>query len=222
MRLTDRDLKLVRDLAFSHVLSRDQILELGYFGSVTRVNTRLRELAQLEFIRVLETPFFAQRLYTAGRQAKGVLSDRISNLLKGREQTPRFLQHALATTNVRIALTRKKGANWKFEQELWRKLEGIEIRPDGLLLSDTPIFLEVDMGNVAPAKFREKLMAYDALASSNRCRSLYGFAQFRVLAITSGPLRAKHLHRLAPPESTFGFLTQTFADIGATPISSWS
>lgn len=222
MKLTHRDQALVRDLAYSHVLSRDQFLELGYFGSITRVNTRLRELSSLGVVESLETPFFTQRLYVAGSKAKHVLSDRLSNLIRGREQTPRFLQHALATTNVRIALTRKSGSGWKFEQELWRKLDGIEIRPDGLLGSNTPVFIEVDMGHVAPAKFREKLFAYEALETSGRCHGLYGFREFRVLTVTTGPLRAKHLQRLMPPDASFSFLAQTFADIGATPISSWS
>jgi len=198
------------------------VLALGYFGSITRVNTRLRELAQLDLVRVLETPFYAQRLYAPGSKARQVLPERIGNLIKGREQTPRFLQHALATTNVRIALTHKTSSGWKFEQELWRKLDGIEIRPDGLLLSETPIFVEVDMGHVAPAKFREKLLAYESLASSGRCQRLYGFRSFRVLTVTSGALRAKHLRRLMLPDASFSFLAQTFADIGATPVSSWS
>lgn len=222
MRLTERDLNLIRDLTFSHVLSRDQILALGYFGSVTRVNTRLKTLTSRDLVKVLETPFFGQRLYRSGQRAKDVLSERLAGLIKGRDETPRFLQHALATTNVRIALTKKNGAGWKFEQELWRKLDGIEIRPDGLLMAELPIFVEVDMGHIAPAKFREKLLAYEALASSGKCNRLYGFPNFRVLTVTAGSLRAKHLSRLVPPDAHFGYLAQTFAATGAAPISSWS
>lgn len=226
MRVTARDVRLVRDLALSHVLSRDQIIELGYFDSVTRVNTRLRELVRLDLVRHLDTPFFSQRLYAAGCKAGDVVGGRIANLISSRSPSPRFLQHALATTNVRIALMRKSPEGlWRFEQQLWRKLSGstpTEIRPDGLFLAKHPIFVEVDMGHVAPAKFKEKLLGYRALAHSGQCRSLYGFDSFNLLVVTTGSLRSRRLHHLLPANPGFAFLAQTFSEVGAPSISTWS
>lgn len=225
MRITPRDVRLVKDIALSHVLSRDQILELGYFGSATRANTRLRELAGLQLVKRFETPFHAQGLHIPGPKAGDVVDARIGNLLDSRAGSPRFLQHALSVTNVRIALGRKTEGLWRFEQQLWRNHEGdlpFEARPDGLFLASTPIFIEVDLGHVAPSKFKDKLKGYQRLAQSGSCEALYGFRTFNLLTVTTGSLRARHLRRLLPREAGFDLLVQTFAEVGAATTSSWS
>lgn len=225
MRVTKRDIRLLRDLALSHVLSRDQFLHLGYFNSITRVNTRLRELGSLGMVRRLESPFFGQGLYIASKQAAEVVGERISSLIDGRTSSPRFVQHAMSVTNVRIALQRKSRAEWRFEQQLWRKIRGsknIEVRPDGLLMASLPIFIEVDMGHVSAPRFKEKLCSYQELSTSGQCQSLYGFSQFRVLTVTTGQLRARHLRRLQPSHAGFELLVQTFEEVGAIPITPWS
>lgn len=222
MIITRRDVSLLRDLALSHVLSRDQVLALGYFGSVTRANTRLRGLIELGFVRRLSTPFFGQGLYSATKRATDLVGENIAPLLASRLGSPRFLQHALAVTNSRIALVAKSGGEWRFEQQLWRKANRHEIRPDGLILASFPTFVEIDMGHVAPAKFKAKLAGYQALAETGICQSLYGFESFRLLTITSGSLRAHHLRRLLPPNAGFDFRVQTFEDIGVARTSSWS
>jgi len=225
VRVTKRDIMLLRELALSHVLCRDHFLELGYFNSITRANTRLRELKRLELLRRLETPFFGQSLYMATKRAAEVVDARISSLIAGRTSSPRFVQHALSVTNVRIALQRKSSAAWRFEQQLWRKIQGskgLELRPDGLLMASLPIFVEVDMGRASAPRFKEKLTGYQALARSGQCQSLYGFSQFRVLVVTTGPLRSRHLRRLQPSDAGFELLVQTFDEVGATPITPWS
>lgn len=222
MRLTRRDISVLRDLALSHVLSRDQLIALGYFGSVTRVNTRLRDLTSQGFVKRLDTPFYGQSLYMASKAASEAIGERVGPLLLGRAASPRFIQHALNTTNVRIALTVRSEGTWKFEQQLWRKVGKHEVRPDGLLMAKAPIFIEVDMGHVSISKFKEKITAYRALALSGDCAKLYGFDSFRVLTITTGELRARHLRRALIEGSGFEFLTQTFSDIRVAPISAWS
>lgn len=109
VRITDRDKKLVSDLALSHLLSRDQILELGYFSSICRLNTRLRELSAIKLVRRLETPFFNQSLYMAGHFAHEVVGVQVSKLLESRSNFPRFVRHALSVSSTRIALCRKGG-----------------------------------------------------------------------------------------------------------------
>jgi hypothetical protein len=225
VRLTRRDVSVIRDLALSHVLSRDQLLRLGYFGSITRVNSRLRELIRLGLVARLDTPFYAQSLYVATKRAAEVAGERVSPLILGRRSSPRFIQHALSVTNVRLALTSLGSGQWRFEQQLWRKVViggGIEVRPDGLFVAKTPVFVEVDMGHVAPNRFREKLASYAALAAPGRCSDLYGFDQFRLLTVTTGSLRARHLRRLQPPHSRFELLVQTFEEVGATFTTAWS
>ncbi len=225
MRITQRDVTVLRDLALSHVATRDQLMDLGYFNSITRVNTRLRELATIGLVRRLDTPFFSQGLHIATKRAAEVVGEKISKLIEGRTSSPRFVQHALSVTNVRIALSRRSSGVWRFEQQLWRKVPGSvshEVRPDGLFMGTLPIFIEVDMGHASGSRFKEKLTTYQALARSGNCQSLYGFSQFRVLTVTTGTLRSRHLRRLQPADSEFDFLVQTFDELGATPISPWS
>ncbi len=225
MRITKRDITVLRDLALSHILSRDQLLQLGYFHSITRVNTRMRELTKLGLVRRLDSPFFGQSLYIASKRAAEVVGEKISTLIEGRTSSPRFVQHAMSVTNVRIALQRKSSGVWRFEQQLWRKIRSpkrLEVRPDGLLMASLPIFIEVDMGHASAPRFKEKLSSYQALAKSGQCQLMYGFNKFRVLAVTTGSLRSRHLRRLQPSDAGFEFLIQTFDEVGATPIAPWS
>lgn len=185
----------------------------------------MRELAEISLVRRLQTPFFGQGLYMAGRLATEVVNERVGRLIDGRASSPRFIQHALSVTNVRLALTKKGSGEWRYEQQLWRKLSGqakVEIRPDGLFITGVPIFVEVDMGHVAPSKFKEKLDAYRVLAHSGQCQELYRFPQFRVLTVTTGNLRSRHLHQQLPADPGFEFMVQTFEELGVAAISSWS
>jgi hypothetical protein len=225
VRITKRDVTILRDMALAHALTRDQLIRLGYFGSVTRANTRLRELMAVGLVRRLSTPFFHQSIYCVTKQASEVVGERISPLVRGRSASPRFLQHALMVTESRLALTETQGGTWYFEQQLWRKLSdgsGREVRPDGLVLSSVASLVEVDLGHVAPTKFREKLLAYQELALTGQCADLYGFDRFSLLTLTTGKTRARHLNRLTPSDAGFDHQVLTFADIGVALSDPWS
>ena len=227
MRLTERDVRLVRDLALSHVLSRDQILSLGYFSSVTRTNTRLRELRSIGQVRSLMTPFFGQHLYAAGPSASSVVGERISPILAGRTGTPRFVQHALCVTNVRIALALHGMVQWKFEQQSRSAFEyagrRFEVRPDGLaLLPNGMVAVEVDLGHVAVAKFRDKLLAYDAFVASGCCARYWRTDTLRLLTVTTGKLRASRLQRVATNGLQIYTKFSTHDDLEVQFPGSWS
>lgn len=223
MNLTERDVRLVNDLALSHLLSRDQVLALGYFGSVTRANTRLRELGQIQVVKQLTTPFLGQCLYMAGKFASEIVHQRVRPLLESRTSSPRFVRHALAVTDVRIALVQKSGGEWRFEQQLWRTLtNGKEVRPDGLLISARgATFIEVDMGNVSLPNYTAKLETYDTLAAASECRNLYGIEQFRVLTVTTGAQRAKSLAACRPSHA-FEHRVVLFSELGVKLVGPWS
>jgi hypothetical protein len=219
MMLTPRDIRLLRDCALSHVLSRDQLIALGYFSSVSRANTRTRELRKAKLLRVLETPFFAQRLYCVDRRAHEVLGNRIAPLVAGRSASPRFLQHALTVTNTRIALAEKGLSTWRFEQQLRASFRyagrDFEVRPDGLAEGvGELVAIEADLGHVAPAKFREKLRAYDAFVTSGACVDAWHVPTFTLLVLTTGALRASKLKRLVPTPCSFALYCHTFKEFG--------
>lgn len=215
---------MFKDLIYSLAWYRDQAIHLRYFTSVTRANSRFRELCKEGFLRRLQTPFLQQSIYIATQRAAELMDGKIARLVSGRLGSPQFLRHCLSVTNTRIALIRRTAGEWRFEQELWRKLpsQGIEVRPDGLVTASTPIFVEVDLGHAAPSRFKEKLQGYAFLAHSGLCRELYGFEYFRLLTVTTGALRARHLRNLLPHDSGFEHIVQTFEECGVTPIPSWS
>lgn len=227
MKLTDRDIRVVRDLALSHVLSRDHVLALRYFTSVTRANTRLRQLAAVRLVRRIETPFFGQSLYSVGCKAVEILGPRLGAMVAARAESPRFLQHALYTTNVRIELIRRGSTGWRYEQQLRAgfNFEGkpFEVRPDGLaLMPSCPMAIEVDLGHVTPSKFESKLIAYDAFVRSGEAKRQWSIPTFKLLTLTTGATRATHLFRLAPENPAFDFLCVPFDELDVPRIGAWS
>jgi len=227
VRLTQRDERLIRDIALSHVLSRDQIVVLGYFGSVTRLNARLRELVARRYVSVFETPFFEQNLYVAGKAAPAIVGERIAAVISGRSPTPRFVQHALAVTETRIALLKARCTDWRFEAQLRLSfLSGgrtWQVRPDGMVRRNGRItLLEIDMGHVDPGKFARKLKSYQALLESGEAHRTWNEREFSVLTITSGRLRKSRLSRLVPAGSDVCFDFQIFDDLGIRVAGGWS
>lgn len=227
MKLTDRDVIVIRDLALSHVLSRDQVLALHYFTSVTRANTRLRQLAAIRLVRQIETPFFGQSLYAVGSKAVEILGPRLGAMVSARAESPRFLQHALFTTNVRIELMSRGSTGWRYEQQLRASFDfngkSYEVRPDGLaLMPSCPTAIEVDLGHVAALKFQSKLVAYDAFVRSGQAQRQWSLPTFRLLTLTTAKQRATHLYNLMPENPAFDFLCVPFDELGVPRIGAWS
>lgn len=227
MRLTERDVRLVRDAALSHVLSRDNTIRLGYFGSASRANNRLKRLADAGYLARLATPYFAQFLYAAGPKAPEIVGERIAALLRNRRPSPMFVQHALALTEVRAFLQEKGAKAWRFEQQLWCAFDwaGVrhEVRPDGLAMTAVgAVAVEADMGNVSVKRVVAKLLAYVAFAESGGCQRHWGLESFDLLVVTDGASRASRLEALVPADAPFGFAVKTFADLGIRVEGGWS
>jgi hypothetical protein len=227
VRPTARDARLARDLALSRLLSRDQILALGYFGSVTRLNARMRGLRASGMVSVLETPFFGQHLYVAGRNAAPVCGEPVASLILEKDPSPRFVRHAMAVTDLRVALLAAGARGWRFESQLWRRFphagRGLEIRPDGMVFRDGVLtLLEADMGHVDPAKFSAKLRAYAAFGVSGELARTWGEERMTVLTVTTGKLRRERLRRLAPASAAASFEFATFREMGVVPVGDFS
>lgn len=225
MKLTDRDLKLIRDVALSHLLSRDQATTL-YFGSTARANARLRLLACEDFLKVLRTPFHTQHLYAAGPRAREVVGDRIASIISWRSPSPQFVQHALAVTDVRAAFIAAGCTSWRFEPQVrqefvWQRSR-YEVKPDGFLVRDSiPTFLEIDLGHVGPPKFIRKLQAYRAFELSGEFARTYHAPKFKMLAVTIGEHRRTRLLEAAMSVG-FDISCLTFAELGVRTPGGWS
>lgn len=227
MLLTSRDRSVVRDIALSHILSRDQLIALGYFSSITRANTRLRVLRELGFVKKLETPFFSQSLYMAGVNAPELAGERIAALLKGRAESPRFLQHALSVTAIRIALKERGASEWRFEAQLRRSFtdggKTFEVRPDGMAIGGkVPLAIEADMGHAALPKLADKLAAFDRFLRSGESERAWGIRQFNLLIVTTGRRRARSIEEQVPEGLVSRCLVQTFTELGAVHVGGWS
>lgn len=227
MMATGRDVRLVKDVALSHVLSRDQIIALGYFDSVNRANRRLSGLLRERFLKALDTPYHSQRLYIAGENASGVVGERIAHMLSARTPSPRFLQHSLAVTNVRAALLKRGWTDWRFEQQIRDSVavrdKIYEIRADGLINSPSgPIFIEADLGHVSRLNFGRKVEGYEKYASTGRHAVAFRGEVVRVLVVTTGQLRLAHLKESCKNSSYVSFKFMTFEELGASMPGGWS
>ena len=225
MKLTDRDIRLLKDMALSHALTRDQLIRLGYFTSVSRCNRTLRRLLDGGLIRPVKTPFRFQGIYSVKAQASDFVGERIGQILSGRQPTPRFLQHALAITETRIALLTSGGTGWRFELQLRHEFSWAgrkyEVRPDGMIFLDgNPVLLEIDLGNAPAKKIMEKLKAYGAYRESGLLKSTYGSDSVRVVVVTTGNVRRQRLATLDSKGSTIEFTT--FSVLNVEMPGGWS
>lgn len=227
MILTERDIRLIKDVVLSHVLARDQILKLGYFSSQSRLNRRLRDLVTAGYAKVLVTPFSGQNLYQAGCKAREIVGDRIAALLRSRSPSPRFLQHALAVTNIRIALLASGFSGWRFEPQLRHGFtyggRHMEVRPDGMASQGDEVrFIEADLGHVSEQPYAKKLRAYEVYVASGAFEQSFGQRSLVVQTVTTGSLRKSHLAKRTPGNTLVRFEFQTFSDLGLKTPGDWS
>jgi hypothetical protein len=227
LRITERDIRLLRLIALSHAMTRDQIIREGIFNSVTRVNTRLRQLIGLGLARRLETPFFSQSIYCVTPKSADYLGERVGPLVAGRIGSPRYIQHALMTNETRLEMKRRGMTQWRFEQQLWKTFEfngrKYQIKPDGLaVLPDKHILVEVDLGHAATKKYAEKLVGFDAFVASGLCKSSWQVETLRVLTLTTSERRCQTLKSLTPKNSRFMHFVLTFEQFNVPLIGAWS
>lgn len=226
MKLTSRDIQLVKDVALSHALTRDQIIALGYFTSVTRANTRVRGLLGSGLIQRITTPFFGQSIYCAGKKAPQIVGEKIGQLLVRRAESPRFLQHALCVTNVRLALASRGATDWRFEQQASTTFadgaKWLEVRPDGLTLTPTGLVaVEVDLGHVPTTKLLQKLKSYETFTSSGACQNHWHAQEFSLLFVTNSDARARRIRTITRDFAT-DIVVRTFDALDIPTPGSWS
>lgn len=227
MILTDRDRELVFDLTLSHALTRDQVIQLGFFESISRANSRLKSLREAGFVRRLTTPYFSQTIYAPGRLAIEIVDSHAASLIAKRAESPRFLQHALAVTNTRISLKKRGATLWRFEPQLRTSfqdgLNSTEVRPDGLAISSkSAIAVEVDMGHVCLTKLSKKLASYAAFRRSTALLESWQINDFNLLFVTIGRKRRGQIQRLCRQVNGVNCLVQTFEELQIETVGGWS
>jgi hypothetical protein len=211
MRITDRDIQLLETIALHGVLTRDQTMSLGFFGSIPRANARLCPLTKNKLLgRVCFAASMSlrQSVYFATKRAGLFIEPRVAELLLGRKNTPRFIEHSLAVADVRIALESLGALSWFHECQVRhryslgnRKTE--EFRPDALTCFGRDyLFVEVDRGHTSRGKLIEKFKAYDRYASLGLFQQTYDQPSFRLLVVTTGQARCRSIHTLGSMAKT--------------------
>lgn len=136
------------------------------------------------------------------------------------ELSPLFLEHLLQINDFRVAVTvaaRKQEytlETWLDDFQLKADYDRVVIQtpqgrkrtvsliPDGYCVLQVPqgracFFLELDRGTMTRARFRDKVLAYQAYIATGQYEKRYGTRSLRVLIVTSGPKRLENLREEA-------------------------
>lgn len=221
VRLTERDLQLIESVALAGVATRRQIMELGFFSSVSRGNRRLRCLFDGGYLRrtFLSTgAYAAEAAYLLGPAGAPLLADRCGmDIVDVRKQAQRqparmYLDHHLAMVEVRLAIeadAAKRGIEvvahyWEGEcrHEYTLSSQRRIVKPDGFFLVRTGdrslvAFLEVDRGCVSRDQLAKTFRRYRDYLTDGAFTACYGQDSFEVLLVTTvGRRRIDNLLRL--------------------------
>lgn len=127
IRLTGRDEELLTEVFLNRAMTREQI-QCKWFGSVTRCNTRLRQLFDHQYLVrhfLPLAPFGAQAIYTAGHEASDIIATQLEmDVREVRRQSrpdrsPSNLEHALAVVHFRLTIEKALSGREDIGLERW-------------------------------------------------------------------------------------------------------
>ncbi|MBI5708228.1 MAG: replication-relaxation family protein [Armatimonadetes bacterium] len=239
--LRARDLKILADLFLHRVMSRDQLIALGYFGSVPRCNNRLRKLQDHGYVRRychLARGSGSQALLSLGRSAAAIIANHLElpeedvRLQAGRDAPTMFLEHTLGLVDLRI-LFGKAALNlellaydWlpeplcRHEYSVRRGSAWIKcvVKPDAYVhwatAGETRAFMiEFDLGHVSQRAFQRKAQAYRRYHADGAFTEAYAHESFDVLTVTTSERRLGNLSMVAGTGGRPQFLFTTLSDL---------
>ncbi len=209
MVLTDRDIKIVADVADFQILTRDQLQRLGHFRSRTRANATLLRLTAFGYLCRRYQPAVAgtqRALYLLGPQSAALLNQGGLNVAAERKRVKTlsdlFLAHQLLVNDVRLSFRRVGTVahldRWTNDVDL--RAAALGIIPDGHVAyiiegKHFGAFIELDRGTETLDRWQSKVHAYIRLAASGRYRQVFGHQYFRVLVVAPATARIEHLRR---------------------------
>ena len=219
LKLTSRDLELIRDVAEFRFLNTDQLLAL-HEGGRRNLKQRLSLLFQYGYLdrpKVQKTAHLVSShiVYSLDRKGVDALSgnaDEREGILRRVRETPHtsaLIAHALMISQFRICLMLAlkqrptlKLTRWVQGNDLKVLLrhrgENPSLVPDAFFILETaeykhPCFLEADRATMTEERFTNKLRMYWRHNREERFKPSLGFAHFRVLTITPNEMRANNL-----------------------------
>lgn len=244
--LRNRDRRLLSDLFLHRVVSRDQIIALGHFGSVPRCNNRLKHLLDHGYVRRyrhLARGSGSQALYCLGCNGAAIVSELLDlELEEVKLQAERcapsmFLEHSLGLVDLRILFGQTASRlqvpahDWlaeplcRHEYSVWRAGAWIKcvVKPDAFALwtwngEPRAFFIELDLGHVSQQSFQRKIQAYRRYLADGAFREAYGHESFEVLTVTTSERRLGNLAMLAGTGEGPRFLYTTLSALQAEGI----
>jgi len=228
LKLTPRDLALIRDVAEFRFLNTEQLVSL-HEGSDRNISNRLSLLFQHGY---LDRPLVQKAahlssshlVYSLDRKGVEVLADSaadragIFRRVLEVKKTSALISHALMISQFRVCLllalknhTETKLARWVQGNDLKvllrRRGENPELVPDAFFtLEDKDdllhFFLETDRSTETQERFVSKLRVYWKWWGEERCKASLGITRFRVLTITPNEARCDNLCRASKDADT--------------------
>lgn len=225
MRLTQRDKVVVKAANDFRVMRQAQLQRL-LFPSRNTAQIRLRLLwehgyLKREFLPVVGGIQTSPILYLVDKRGVELLrsefgyEDNELRWSRGGKLSPRFLEHTLGLSEIRLAVALACRAH-EFRLKTWldeKALKAdyarvqvgarlISVLPDAYFVITLPagdlhFFLEYDRGDEPLKVFKQKLVAYWAYFRSPKCRDRYGTNRIRVLTVTEGGETRSGRKRLA-------------------------
>jgi len=211
IEVTGRDMEILRALCSYRVLSSGQI-QMKFFSSKSFSDRRLRKLFDHGLLDRIVPPVSRGRpevLYTLGPEGRRIVAEELGVEVGSlRWKRPKNLEHLLSLNNFRLSLEEAAGRTPGYSLLGWEGNLRIEVRPGVRLVPDaffclrTPkgkafFFLEVDRSTEAGRRIERKMELYQAYRKRGGFRRDFGFENFRVLIVTSGPKRIGRLLRIA-------------------------
>jgi hypothetical protein len=197
---TERDRAIVRDIARFGVMSRGQLMRLGFFASKTRANERLKRLVAAGHLAARRQPlalggpryvYVPGTLSADGREARKRVAS-MSDL---------FLAHQLGLVDIHLAFEQFATlARWLSEKDLAGLSLGLV--PDAYLEYEVEAltfcaFIEYDRGTETLARIERKVRAYLALAHTGQFERAFRRKFFRVLVVADAVGRLVTLSQTA-------------------------
>jgi hypothetical protein len=241
MRLESRDRQVLAETFLSRVVRRDDLIGLGFFGSVPRCNARLLALKEEGYLRSkshlggaeLRAPLYICSA-TGVRVAAAELDIAPDEAIEAHRAGVRDLaiRHALKCTDLRLQFKRDLIeceslclAEWSQEFLCHHEFttsgdRTVVIKPDALAVLESEgrahhLFIEADLGNAALPKYREKINRYCQYEATGAFADAYGAEAFSVLTVTTDERRLTNLLRVA---EDLPFLFTTWKRVAAAHL----
>jgi len=218
--LQPRDILLILFIFYATIVTRNQILLAGFWGSVVRCNTRLRTLVAARYLVRLRSEFDRQSLYGLGPAAAALIATELGidiETVKRQArigQSVQFLTHTLRIVDVHLAFaTAAKQTGiaflWRSERQVrheYKTREGTRwqthiLKPDGMARfgdagSYRHCYVECDLSHRSSAAMGALFSSY-CHYRANVFTEIYGASSFVVLCIVPGARRLSHLQAVA-------------------------